>query len=253
MTLSIRDLCYRLNDRSLIEGISLDFEEGLLYGVLGPNGSGKSTLLKTLSSIWPISAGRMSWKDKDLQELSRFALSKTLTLVPQNPPLFFDFDVLQMVKMGCYGKGLKIPETHTLVEQSLKLVDGWHLRQRMLSELSGGERQRIYIARALATEAPILLLDEPTSYLDLRHQLEIWQLLRTLAAKGKLIIAAVHDFFATERFCDKIVILQEGKCKASGTYQNIMTAELLKDVFGVEGHPTSGYQLPSNTVTVHGV
>ncbi len=233
MTLAIHHLTYRLNHRPLIKDISLTFNSGILYGILGPNGSGKSTLLKTLSGIWTPTSGQLLWQGQNLLQFSRIALSRTLSLVPQNPALYFDFNVYSMVAMGRYPYGCRTPEARSKIEQALCQVNAWHLRHQSLSQLSGGERQRIYIARALATHAPILLLDEPTSYLDLRHQLEIWQLLRSIAKEGKLIIVAVHDFFAAQRFCEELVILNQGHCYATGKYTDIMTPSLLKKVFGV--------------------
>jgi iron complex transport system ATP-binding protein len=233
MILDIRNLTYCVGQRPLIEGISLSFQAGSLYGILGPNGSGKSTLLKTMSRIWTPTKGEMWWQGFDLLQFSRKAMSQTLSLVPQNPQHYFDFDVYNMVAMGRYPHGCRSSETHHYIEKALHQADAWHLRDRLISQLSGGERQRVYIARALATQAPILLLDEPTSYLDLRHQLEIWQLLRNLVKEGKLIITAVHDLLAAQRFCDQLVILNHGQCRATGDYEEVMTPRLLRDIFGV--------------------
>jgi iron complex transport system ATP-binding protein len=244
MTLSLRNLTYCAHQRPLIEDISLEFSPGILYGILGPNGAGKSTLLKNISRIWTPTTGSIHWQEANLSNLSRAELSSTVSLVPQNPSLFFDFPVLTMVAMGCYARGSRGSAAQQQIEESLRQVDAWHLRNQMISRLSGGERQRVYIARALATQAPILLLDEPTSYLDLRHQLEIWLLLRQLVDKGKLVIVAVHDLFASQRFCDNLVILQDGRCQAKGTYAEIMTPHLLENVFGVEREESVGhYQL----------
>jgi ABC-type cobalamin/Fe3+-siderophores transport system ATPase subunit len=240
MTLDIHHLTYCLNHHPLIEDISLTFTSGILYGILGPNGSGKSTLLKTLAGIWRPTVGQVFWQGQNLLQCSRIAMSQILSLVPQTPPLYFDFNVYSMVAMGRYPYGCRTPEAHYKIEQALHQVDAWHLRSQLLSQLSGGERQRIYIARALATQAPILLLDEPTSYLDLRHQLEIWQLLRSLVKEGKLIIVAVHDLLAAQRFCDQLVILNQGHCHAIGKYGDIMTPSLLKEVFGVCAHERPG-------------
>ncbi len=233
MTLTIRHLTYRLHQRFLIEDLSLSFQPGILYGILGPNGSGKSTLLKTMSRIWTPTKGELLWHDHNLLGFSRLEMSRTISLVPQNPSLYFDLPVHQMVAMGRYPHGCRSPLTYQKVKEALHLVNAEHLQHQLLSQLSGGERQRIYIARALATEAPILLLDEPTSYLDLRHQLEIWQLLRTLVKAGKIVIVAVHDLLAAQRFCDALVILNQGHCQAVGLYQDIMTPSLLQEIFGV--------------------
>lgn len=236
MTLNIHDLTYRINQQILIDKISLSFQAGLLYGILGPNGSGKSTLLKTMSCIWTPTQGEIWWQNQNLLQFSRKAISQTLSLVPQSPQLYFDFDVYDMVAMGRYPHGCRSSKTHDYIEKALHQVNAWHLRNHLVSQLSGGERQRIYIARALATQAPILLLDEPTSYLDLRHQLEIWQLLQNLAKEGRLIITAVHDLLAAQRFCDQLVILHHGQCRAIGAYEEVMTPQLLRDTFGVSQH-----------------
>lgn len=244
MTLSIHNLTYRIERHQLIEGLSLEFEPGLLHGILGPNGAGKSTLLKCLSRIWAPSEGKIRWLGQDLSLCSRPELSRVLSLVPQNPQLYFDFNVYDMVAMGRYSRGTRTALARKKIEESLRQVNGWHLREQMISQLSGGERQRIYIARALATEAPILLLDEPTSHLDLRHQLEIWNHLRSIALQGKLVITAIHDISAARRFCDKLIILQEGRCIATGSYEQVMIPELLRTVFGVEALETpEDYQL----------
>ncbi len=220
--------------------VFLVFEPGFLYGILPTNGSGKSTLLKTLSRTWAPTRGHLSWQGKNLLHFSRLEMSRTISLVPQNPALYFDFSVYDMVAMGRYPHGSRSLEAQNIIEEMLMQVDVWHLRNQCLSQLSGGERQRVYIARALATQAPILLLDEPTSHLDLRHQLEIWQLLCGLARKGKLVIAAVHDLSAAQRYCDRLAILHQGRCQATGPYESVMHPQLLQSVFGIRTCLESG-------------
>lgn len=230
MTLKIQNLNYK----TILKEISLEFKPGILYGILGPNGAGKSTLLKATSRIWTPTTGQVHWNETDLLQISRQILSRIISLVPQNPSLFFDCPVDHMVAMGLYARGLRGPQADLQIEEALSQVDGLHLRHKMISQLSGGERQRIYIARSLATQSPVLLLDEPTSYLDLRHQLEIWNLLHQLVKNGKLVIVALHDFTSARRFCDELVILHQGKCHAQGPYSQVMTPQLLQEVFGVE-------------------
>lgn len=233
MTFKIRHLTYQVGQKRLIDDISLLFKPGHLYGILGPNGSGKSTLLKTLSRIWSPTKGELIWNGEDILQFPRVKLSKTLTLVPQNPQLYFDCSVFHLVQMGRYPHGCRTEESSREVQEALKQVNAWHLKDQFLSQLSGGERQRVYIARALVTQAPILLLDEPTSSIDLRHQLEIWQLLRALISKDRLVIVALHDLFAAKRFCDQVVILNHGRCEATGSYGDVMTERILSDIFGV--------------------
>lgn len=228
--LKARSLTYHTQERNLIHDISLDFLPGILYGVLGPNGSGKSTLLKTLSGIWEPTSGQVFWHEEDLLKKTRHEISQTISLVPQNPQVQFEFSVRDFVSMGTYTHQRKKKE---IVDLALTTVNMLHLQQRGILSLSSGERQRAYIARSLVTEAPVMLLDEPTATLDIRHQLEIWRLLKMLANQGKTIIVTLHDLPSTARFCDQIAVLDKGKCIAKGDFDQVMRPHLLKEVFGV--------------------
>lgn len=228
-------LGYAINGNLLIDAISLEFTSGQLHGILGPNGSGKSTLLKTLSGIWKPTSGTVLWNNKSLIKENRQAISRIISLVPQNPLVYFDFLVEEIVAMGRYAHDSRYWATSQkdLLQHALMVVDAWHLRSRRITCLSHGERQRVYIARALVTEAPILLLDEPTASLDIRHQIEIWQLLQRLTAEGKIVIISTHDIAIAEKYCHKLAVLNQGKCIACGTFPSIMTPGLLQSVFGV--------------------
>ena len=228
-------ISYILDNRPLIREISLEFPEGLLYGILGPNGSGKSTFLKTLTGIWSHSSGHVLWQGENLLQKERREISKIMTLVPQNIQVNFEFSVREVVTMGRYphGRGKK-GQGDAVIDWALSIVDACHLRDSFVTQLSHGERQRVYIARALVTESPILLLDEPTANLDIRHQLEIWQLLRELTVQGKLIIVANHDLAATERFCDQVVVFDQGCCLGKGSFAEVVNSPILSKVFGVE-------------------
>lgn len=234
-SLKTHSLSYSINSNFLINDVSLEFTAGQLHGILGPNGSGKSTLLKTISGIWKPTSGNILWNDHSLMAESRQDISRTISLVPQNPQVHFDFSVEDIVAMGRYAHNSRYwaNSQKDLMEHTLKLVDAWHLRARRITCLSQGERQRVYIARALVTEAPILLLDEPTASLDIRHQIEIWQLLQRLAEEGKIVIVSTHDIAIAERYCHQIAVLNQGRCVANGSFQSIITQELLQNVFGV--------------------
>ena len=233
--LKAESLSYELHKKELIHSISLQFSPGILYGILGPNGSGKTTLLKTLTGIWKPSKGKVLFNDQDLHLKSRREISRSLSLVPQNLSVNFDFTVAEVVAMGRYPHENAKPtqEVIELIEWALVTVDAWHLRFRHITHLSSGERHRVYIARSLVTESPVLLLDEPAASLDIRHQLEIWHLLKKLASQGKIIIATNHDLGAVERFCDHIAVLHHGQCIAKGSFQEVITPSLLEEVFGV--------------------
>lgn len=235
--LKVDRLSYRLRNKYLIREISLGFSPGILYGILGPNGSGKTTLLKTITGIWKPSSGNVFWSGVDLLKQDRRQISRTVSLVPQSPQLYFDFPVAEFVKMGLYPhQNLSKSDS---CEWALSSVDAWHLRNRSLSQLSSGERQRIYIARALVTESPIMLLDEPAASLDIRHHLEIWNLMKTLASQGKTIIVTNHDLAAAQRFCDKVVVLFRGQCIAQGSFAEAVTENLLSTIFGVKKDETA--------------
>ncbi len=240
MTLDLKDLAHSSNGKSMLKALSLSFQPGLLYGILGPNGSGKTTLLKLICRIWNPIQGKIFWKGVDMASYNRRTMSQICTFVPQNPSVHFDFDVHHFTAMGQYPHNSLFKSKLEDVEQALRKVDAWHLRDRIVSDLSGGEIQRVYIARALVTQAPVMLLDEPTSHLDLQHQLEIWDLLQALAKEGKLIIAATHDLSAVKRFCDRLVVLHQGECKGSGSF-DILTPLLFRTIFGVVEDPISGF------------
>ena len=234
--LQAHNLTFTLMKRNFIQNITLDFQTGKLYGIVGPNGSGKSTLLKTLAGIWMPTAGNVLWSGENLLKQERKAISQTISLVPQNPQSHFDFLVIDFVAMGRYphqDKKNNPTKSNEIVEHSLKTVNVWHLRDRLITQLSSGERQRVYIARALATESPVLLLDEPTASLDIRHQLEIWHVLKKLTSQGKLVIVTLHDLPAAGRFCDEIVVLNHGENIAKGLYSEVMQPALMEQVFGL--------------------
>lgn len=234
--LQAKCLSYAIDNKLLIRDINIDFHTGSLYGILGPNGSGKSTLLKTLTGIWKPASGFVLWNKEDLLAQSRNEISRTVALVPQNPQVNFDFSVTDMVAMGRYPYRIhrQSAEKMDLLEHVLKTVDVHHLRDRSILKLSHGERKRVYIARALITESPILLLDEPASGLDIKHQIEIWLLLKRLVQKGKIIAVTTHDLAATERYCDQVAIMHGGRCIAQGSSEEVFTHDLLEKVFGVK-------------------
>lgn len=220
----------KLSYSTLLSEITLSFEPGKVHGLLGPNGAGKSTLLKNLACIWQPTSGSLTWNNSDLLTMDRRAISRILTLVPQNPQLSFDYTVEEFVAMGRYAQGCRLS---TPIDQALEAADALLFKKRPMTRLSQGERQRVYIARSLATEAPVLLFDEPAANLDIRHQIDIWHLLRKLAAQGKTVIVANHDLPSSKRYCDHIYILRDGRCVAEGRYDTVMTKESLKENFSV--------------------
>lgn len=233
--LVLNTLGYTSEEKTLLEDISVEFESGILHGIIGPNGSGKSTLLKTLAGIWKPTQGAVYWEGEHLLNRDRKEVSRILSLVPQNPVSPFDFLVEDIVAMGRYPYNSRywVESNESFIDQALHNADVSHLRLRKINQLSHGERQRVYIARALVTESPILLLDEPTASLDIRHRFEIWSLLQRLVDKGKIVIVTTHDLSIAERYCGQIVVISNGRCVGSGSYDSVMTSRLLQEVFGI--------------------
>lgn len=228
-------LCYSVNGKDLLNNVSLEFSGGSLHAVLGPNGSGKSSLLKILTGIWQLSSGLVTWNGLPLLSRKRREISRIISLVPQNPQLSFDFIVEDFVAMGRYSYDSCYWRTkeESYIDKALESLDTLHLRHRKVNQLSFGERQRVYIARALVTESPVLLLDEPTAGLDIRHQLEIWNLLKQLVAKGKIVVITTHDLSIAERYCDRVLVLNHGRSVGTGTFSSLITENLLLEVFGI--------------------
>lgn len=196
--------------KDILKDISLNFEPGKIHGLMGPNGSGKSTLLRCLAGIQKYDSGSIRWKQTDLNELERSSRAQIVAFVPQTPAPLFDFTVEEMVAMGRFAHVTPRSQQAPYVERALDQVNALPFLKRPLSTLSVGERQRIYIARALATEAPVLLLDEPTSSLDAQHENELASLLQSLASQGKLIILSLHNVHLAERLLDTTTLLDKG-------------------------------------------
>lgn len=219
--------------KKLISGITLSFTPNCLWGIIGPNGAGKTSLLRALSGLLLPAAGDILVEGKSIKSLSRQEISKFITFVPQQIPLHFNFKVKEIVAMGRYAYTRQYHTETDKIYDSLEAVDMARHAENLINELSSGERQRVYIARALVSSAPFVLLDEPTSSLDIRHQLEIWELLKKVINEKRTVIASHHDLRAAMRHCDQIVVLQEGQCIAAGPVASTLDPALIERVFQV--------------------
>lgn len=221
----------------MVREVTLQLAPGALTALVGPNGSGKTTTLRMLAGLVAPSEGTVRFEGRDLRDLSPRELARRVTYVPQDTHLDFDFTVREIVAMGRHAHlgRFQSEGTHDreVIQNAMERTDIQHLARRSVTELSGGERQRVVIARSLATEAGVVLLDEPTASLDISHALDILALCRSLAEEGKTICLAIHDLNAAARFADKIGLMAGGSLVALGAAEEIFTPERIASVFGV--------------------
>lgn len=235
--LRVENLHFLIGEKKILNDISVEFEPGRIHGIIGPNGAGKSTLLKNICRIWEPQAGTVFIDDTDYKTISRKALSSIITMVPQNATIGFPISVYDIVSMGRHphlGRFQSLMQKdREIIERALKITQIYDLKDRNINELSGGECQLAVIARALATEASLVLLDEPTSDLDIKHGLTIMELLCELKEKGKTVLVNVHDLNLARRYCDTISIINEGEIFFRGVPSEAFSEENIQEVFGV--------------------
>lgn len=223
----------------VLRGVSFDVEPGRVVGLVGPNGSGKTTLVRVASRALRPSSGGVRVAGRDPYALSGRVAARLVAVVPQDVVPAFSFTVLEVVLMGRtpylsrWGGGAAADWARA--RDAMEAVGVQHLADRPVEELSGGERRRAILAQALAQDAPVLVLDEPTTHLDVRHVLEVHALVRRLAEEeGKAVLAVLHDLTLAASACDAIVALDRGRVVARGRPEDVVTRELLRDVYGVE-------------------
>jgi len=239
MRLKIDRVQFYYEARKVLDEISFEAGEGEFIGLIGPNGSGKTTLLKIIDGILKPRIGSVYLDCKRISELDPKELARELAIVPQTADLSFDLKVFDVVMMGRYPYLGKLSFEGEVDEEKvrfwMKLTNTLHLAERSIKEVSGGERQRVLIARALAQEPRILLLDEPTSNLDVCYQIEIMNLLKELVEKlGLTIICAIHDLNLAARYSDRIILINGGRIKGIGRPIEVLTKENLREVFKIE-------------------
>ncbi|WP_122586402.1 Fe(3+) dicitrate ABC transporter ATP-binding protein FecE [Pseudomonas viridiflava] len=222
----------------IVQDLSFSPPPGKVTALIGPNGCGKSTLLKAFASILTPQAGSLSLDGKAYRDLSARDLARKVAFLPQVLPIPEGVSVRQLVAYGrsphnsLWGR-LSGADQHS-VEQALQRMELETLADRPLSDLSGGQRQRAWLAMILAQDAAIVLLDEPTTYLDISHQVELLDLMRALSAEGKTVITVLHDINQACRYADHLAVMQAGRLVASGTPGDVLNAELVCRVFDVQ-------------------
>lgn len=235
----LSDVSFSYRQTRVLAGIDLQLNCGKFYGLLGANGSGKSTLIELLMGGHKAMTGEVLYKGKAIESYSRQDLARQLALVPQNFSMNFEYHVSDVVLMGRHPHipRFSSPAQSDLqaVEEAMQIMDISHLRSRPVSALSGGELQRVVMARALAQETEVLILDEATSNLDIHHTIAIMQVMRKrVEEKGLTVIAAIHDLNLAAAFCDECLVLKEGHLFDHGPVTELFTSDLLQQAFAVE-------------------
>lgn len=237
VTIACEELAVGLGGRTVLEGISARFEPGQVVGVIGPNGAGKSTLVKALLGLQAVQAGRVLIDDANLAGLSRQDLARKLAYLPQGQTLHWPLTVERLVALGRLPHqgtaGVLGEADRRAVQTAMEKADVLALRARRADQLSGGERARVLLARALAVEAPGLIVDEPLASLDPGHQITIMELLQREARSGALVVAVLHDLALAARYCDRLLLIDGGRLVAQGLPQEVLTPASLERVYGI--------------------
>ena len=241
MIIEVKNLSYKAGEKTILSDINFSLKAGGFYIVLGRNGSGKTTLLKSLSKSIIIEDKKVFINNEDINNYSPKRLAKQLSIVPQHTEFLFDFSAFQIVMMGRmpYQKLLQTDSSKDfeIVKESMQSTNTCHLRNQSIKQLSGGELQRVIIARALTQKTPIILLDEPISNLDIKHQFEIMELLKKINNERQTTIFLIlHDLNLAYKYGDEILIMESGKLKLFGDKQDILNTQNIEDIFKVNAN-----------------
>ena len=221
---------------NVLEDITFDIKKGEFLGIIGPNGSGKSTLLRLMSRVLYPKKGKMLFEGKEISMLKLSELCKRVAFVSQDTQISFSFSVWEIVLMGRIphlGRlQLETKKDFAIAENSLSLTNSLELRNRKIDQLSAGERQRVIIAKALTQEPILLLLDEPTSHLDIGYQIQILDLLKRLNHQRKLtVVIVLHDLNLASEYCHRLILLNEGRIFKEGTPEEVLTYQNIETIY----------------------
>ncbi len=235
--ISAEGLSWEIDARKILKDVSLHAGRGQFVGLVGPNGAGKSTLLRAISGILAHVEGTVCLDGEDIRSLSSRKVAANLALIPQIAPYTYGFTSLELVLMGRYAHlgrfQIEGRDDHRIAVDAMELTETSEFAERTMDTLSGGERQRVLVARALAQQPRVLLLDEPTSNLDILHQLKVLDVVRQLVDDGLAAIAAIHDLNMAARYCDRLLLLQDGQVVVEGPAEDVLTPETIESAFGV--------------------
>jgi iron complex transport system ATP-binding protein len=242
--LKINNLSVFYGDRQILHEIQLEVHSGEIVALLGPNGAGKSTLIRSISGVIPIRDGNIFVDQKDVTSLSTMERARHISVVPQAVSIPPAFTVWETVLLGrtpyLNFLGQTSAKDEAIARQALEQVDVLHLIEKRMNEISGGEQQRVLLARTLAQDTPILLMDEPTTHLDISHQIDLLKLITKQAREKSLtVLIALHDLNLASMFADRIAIVQNGLLCVAGTPQETLTSEIINSVYNVPVHVVS--------------
>lgn len=237
--MSARNLAVNYGERSVIDGLDVDFPSGQITTIIGPNGCGKSTLLRSMSRLIPIKSGEVTLGQDDIAAMKRKEVSKIISVLPQTPTAPEGLNVADLVSRGRHPHQSWIRQWSSQDEEevfkALEMTGSMELTTRTLDSLSGGQRQRVWISMVLAQNTDILFLDEPTTYLDLATSVDILELVRKLRRElNRTVVMVLHDLNLAVRYSDHLVVMNQGRILASGSPQDVITSELLKQAFSLD-------------------
>ena len=236
--LCFADVSAGYGGKRMLEEFSAAFPKGAVAGLLGPNGAGKTTLLRTALGLLDPLAGEVRVLDRPVARWSRDGLARAIAYLPQGADAHWPVSAARLVALGRLPHralfGAETASDLAAIEDALRRCDALEFSERRIDELSSGERARVLLARALATQAPVLLVDEPAAHLDPAHQLRLMELLREEAARGTAVVVTLHDLSLASRFCDSLVVLKRGRMVAQGGASSALSPAVLADAFGIE-------------------
>lgn len=237
--LKAEKITVKYDDKTILQELSIELPDQQIIAIIGANGSGKSTLLKTLTRILPYQNGQVILDGKQLQQLPTIEIAKKMAILPQSPEYIGDLTVKELISYGRtpylnrFGQLKK--EDYQIVEWAMQATRTLSYQNQTLDSLSGGQRQRVWIALALAQQTEYIFLDEPTTYLDIAHQLEILQLLQKLNQTQKqTIIMVLHDINQAARFADFLIAMKDGRIVKAGNAKKVITKEVLREIYQID-------------------
>ena len=234
----LQGVTFRYRSAAVLADVSFELRRAEILGIIGPNGSGKSTTVRLMSGVLRPQTGSVLWHGRPLAQVRRAELARHLAVVPQGTAIEFPFSVMEVVLMGraphLGAFAFEGDRDIKVAEAALRRTSTLHLAHRFIHELSGGERQRVILARALAQQPQVLLLDEPGAFLDIRHAVEIYDLLRDLQAEGMTIATVLHDLNLAALYCDRVALLKAGRLVRLGTPAEVITYATLTEVYETE-------------------